>query len=57
MAKRWNYFYDLTFAIVDATSLDSWNLVINILREDELISMEISDLSFLLGDYHIIKLF
>lgn len=57
MAKRWNYFYDLTFAIVDATSLDSWNLVVNILREDELISMEISDLSFLLGDYHIIKLF
>lgn len=57
MAKRWNYFYDLTFTIVDATSLDSWNLVVNILRENELISMEISDLSFLLGDYHIIKLF
>lgn len=57
MTKRWNNFYNLTFAIVNATSLDSRNLVINILRKDELISMEKSDLSFLLDDYYIIELF
>lgn len=56
MTERWNYFYDLTFIIVDTTSLNFGYLVVNALRKDEFISMEISYLSFLLRDYHVVKL-